>query len=606
MDNVNGSNISDELTKRIVSYQEETSDFLQALLSLLGMKYYLNSKNITLHVKRLSDGIDESDYNFEKRFIYGDINTLSKTLSFEKMPISENIETYKDPLMLISDENEIDEYIKQRIIKRKEHKLDTFPVLIFCDDFFTVREGESFGYLNIIESIQQVCGDNCYAMAFKMSDMKKDNKYVKAYINYLDMILHLREAKECVVGAFEYIDGVIDTLNVVVKNTNYTDIKRLAAIAKIKNYLKFRDNLIKKYNGLDKLIKKVDGLILIIRNQYDKHIDCIRKKEPLKRASSMAVHIDLKYGTFKDQLLAFLTKVKESSLFTNNDFLPRDTVSLVEESYKEINTNTSELTLIGTFSSGKTTMINTFLGHAHKLHTSKNHNTAVLMQIKKKPDNEQYEFYEVINKEKLIWSLIKPAYLETKLYRNPFPDRAKVISIRQNEQGYVVKLKEISGEKKIKDIHIAKMHKLCISEKDVVDGGASLIMTDISENELQLASKNELQLLMEYISKKKLIHPKVKVSCKNGEREYKDKDAIRFLDKLGKCEKYNQISKANRHPLVYAESLSELMGEEIVFATFFSNILENGKKVKLDEDGWKDFGGSDKQDPFCEAPECYM
>lgn len=609
MANANGSSISDKLTNRIDSYKDETRELVKKLLSLLCMKDYLNDKNMTLHVKRLSDGIDESDYDFEKRFITGDLKTLSKTLSFEKLPISENIETYKYPLVLISDENEIDEYVRQRIIKRKEQELEIFPVLVFCDDFFTVREGESFGYISIIESIEQACGENCRAMVFKMSDMKKGNEYVKAYIDYLDMVLHLREAKECVEEAFEYIDGVIDRLRIVINDINYTDIKRLAAIAKSKNYLIFREQLIIKYKELDEIVKKVDGLIFEIRNKYDEHIYSIRKKEPLKKASSMAVHIDLKYGTLKDQLVAFLTKVRKSSLFNNNDFLLKDTVSLVEESFKEINTNSSELTLIGTFSSGKTTMINTFLGHAHKLHTSKNHNTAVLMRIKKKPDNEQYEFYEVINKEKLIWSLIKPAYLETKLYKNPFPGRAKVIGIRRTEQGYIVKLREISGEKRIQDVRIGKMHKLCISENVVIDGDSSLIIADVSEKELQLASKTELQLLIEYISKKKLIHPRIRVSYKNGEREYKDKDVIKFLNRLSKCEKYNQVSRDNRQPMISAESLSKLMGADIFFTTFFAEILVDGKKVKLDKKGWEDFCGTEVVSgkiPFCEAPECYM
>lgn len=151
MVNANGSSISENLTNKIDLLKGETKELVKEFLSLLCMKDYLNDKKITLHVKRLSDGIGESDSYFERRFIYGDIKTLSKTISFEKLPISENIETYKYPLVLISDENEIDEYVRQRIIKRKEHELETFPVLVLCDDFFTVREGESFGYISILK-----------------------------------------------------------------------------------------------------------------------------------------------------------------------------------------------------------------------------------------------------------------------------------------------------------------------------------------------------------------------------------------------------------------------------------------------------------------------
>lgn len=446
-----------------------------------------------------------------------------------------------------------------------------------------------------------------------MSDMKKENKYVKAYIDYLDMVLHLREAKECIEESFEYIDGVIDKLRIVINDTNYTDIRKLAAIAKIKSYWHFREDLKTKKRNLNELDKRVNGLIVDIRDKYDKHIYSIRKMEPFKTASPMAVHVGLKYGTLKDQFLAFLESVSKSNLFNDNDCLPRNTVSLVERSHKEINTNTSELTLIGTFSSGKTTMINTFLGHAHKLHTSKNHNTAVLMQIKKKPDNEQYEFYEVIYKKKLKWSLIKPAYLGTILYKNPFPGRTRVIDIRQKEQEYIVKLMEISGRHRNQNVHIGKMHKLCISRNDVIDGNSSLIKEDKSEKELKLASKTELQLLIDYILEKKLINPEIKVICRNREIEYKDESALRFLKKLSKCEKYNRVSIDSIQPMISAESLSKLMGEDIVFTTFFAEILVDGKRVKLDKKGWKEFCGTEEQGlptsdkiPFCEAPECYM
>lgn len=159
MAKANENCISDNLTNRIDLIKGETKELVKELLSLLCMEDYLNDKNITLHVKRLSDGVDESDYYFEKKFVSGEIKSLSKSLSFEKLPISENIETYKYPLVLISDENEIDEYVRHRLIKRKEHEFKTYPILVFCDDFFTVREGESFGYINIIESIEQACGE---------------------------------------------------------------------------------------------------------------------------------------------------------------------------------------------------------------------------------------------------------------------------------------------------------------------------------------------------------------------------------------------------------------------------------------------------------------
>lgn len=604
--------VNEYLTNKIEIIKDETRELIKEILSLLCMNDYFNDKNITLHVKRLSDGIDETDSFYERIFINGGIQSLSKNITFEELPISEKIETYKHPLVIISDENEIDEYIRQRIVKRKENALEIYPVIVFCDDFFTVREGESFGYINIIESLESACGDNCHAMPFMISDMRKNNLFLKAYIDYMDMVLHLKEANKCVEESFEYIDSVIDKLRIIIDNEN-KDVKKLAAITKIKNYIQYREKLIIKSNSLNEQVKKVDGIFIEIREKYDEHIYCIRKKEPLRSASSMAVHIDLKYGTFKDQLRSFLMEVRKSTLFEKNEHLCINTESLFRESFKELDSNTSELTLIGTFSSGKTTMINTFLGHRHKLHTSKDHNTAVLMQIIKKPEDEKNEYCKVIYKDKLIWSVIKPAYMETKLYRNPFPGRAKVISIRRTEQGFVVKIREMSGEKRIQDVMVGKMHKLSIYENCVVEGGASLIGNNASEKELKLASKKEVQLMIDYINEKKLIHPVIRVSCKTGEKEYRDKKALGFLEKLIECDKYNRISRESRQPMISVNDLFDLMRSEIFFATFYSDIEVENKRMELDDKGWRVFFGTEDKHlsnsntiPFCEAPDCYM
>ncbi len=185
--------MDDDLKIRTDSIKDETRNDIKELLSFLCMQEPINDKKVVLHVKRLSDGIDDSDSYLEKKFVTGKIGMQSATLSFDYMPVSASIETYEYPLVLISDENEIDENIRKRIIKRKEKKYVSFLVIVFCDDFFTVRDGESFGYINIIESIEEACGDNCKAMAFKMSDMKKGNAFVYAYMNYLDMVLHVDE-----------------------------------------------------------------------------------------------------------------------------------------------------------------------------------------------------------------------------------------------------------------------------------------------------------------------------------------------------------------------------------------------------------------------------
>lgn len=86
-----------------------------------------------------------SDYNTPDAIMYTSYFTdgifkkiASKSICFTLMPINEKIQTYPKPLLLISDQSELDTNTKQIVSIRRARGLQTFPIIIFPDNFFSL------------------------------------------------------------------------------------------------------------------------------------------------------------------------------------------------------------------------------------------------------------------------------------------------------------------------------------------------------------------------------------------------------------------------------------------------------------------------------------
>ncbi len=622
------------VVRKICSLENETAGLLEAFYQRLGSEGTLAAKKMPLCIKRLSDGMDESDYGYEEVFTKGEIGRASQKLVFERLFIDKKMEEYAEPLLLISDEYEIDKNVENRIQARRSRGYRMFPVIILPDDFFIPTQGEVFGYIQLLETLETAC--ECKPMAFKRGDICSGSPYVKGYVGYLFVAVGIERAIAAKDEIQRFLSGAIDYLKKEGNDSSASAVRRLAACGKIEAYCQRWRDLERESQQFENKRSEAEALLGELREQYDRHIAEIMKYEPEKKKTPIQVRMALKYGDMKRRIDDFLEEMRQSELSEKDDRLSKKTGELIKNTKADLSSKASELTLAGTFSSGKTTMINALLDHAHKLHTSKGHNTAALMQIKRK-EADAPEEYEVVWKEHLVWNLLKPQYTENDRIRNPFPGRAKVIQIQETADAYSIEIKSLEGKGEKQTIKVGKTHELCVSEKNVLDKNAPLIKVKSDAQYLRMVTRDELNLLIEYIEDGRLCHPKVicmegmrphptdvilsGLKAKKSEREgapktgLADGDALEFLKTLSSHERYKD-GKGNIRGMTSAVEIRDLMKREIREAIFEADIALKAQRVILDEAGWQNFCGEaeerlaytqqKKTIPFCEAPECYM
>ncbi len=566
------------------------------------------SNNLVLYVKELSCELSEHEYNYENMFVNGIISRIPSNIRFEKMPIYSSFESFKEPLLLISDENEIDSITSAKLSQRRNSGLDTFPVIIFGDDFFSRREGESFGYLPIIESLEDSIAEDCHSMALKMSDVLDNIEYIYIYLDYLYMMVTIYSYANRINVAKDYIERIIKYI--VSKDINNNSaLAQILLNNKVKSYINKLNILVDYERILAQKKHDVESIIVDLRNEYDKRILLLRNKEVLKNASPMAVHLDLKYGDIKSQINSFLSKVKRSNVIEFKEFYVNDIDEIIDKTKNENDSNASEMTLVGTFSSGKTTLINTFLGHEHKLHTSKNHNTAVLTKIKK--NKLEYEYYEIFYKDKLVWDIVKPAYMNTQMF-NPFDEKTRVVRIGEEDSNYVVRLRLLSDKNQKLTMRINKSHKLAIAENDIIEGKAPLTKNNYISQGYQLTTKSEVKYLLKAIKNNKIINSKIHILSRDNEKIISGDKVLKTLERISMLENYKNVSSETRRPSISVESIYNMFGD-ILYVRFIGDIKMSNETRKLDNKGWLEFCGKEEKGklksdklPFCEMPDCYM
>lgn len=588
--------------------QLSTERLLNDVETMLCQGKDISTKPAEVCIQFLTDGLTNEYKGDTAMFVSGPVSRVSKNAVFKELPISRNLNTYPEPMVLLTDSNEIDRSIAERLyIRNKKTKAISFPAIIFSDDFFERREGQYFGYTDIIETLENAC--NCKAMAFRRSDITSDNIFVSIYTEYVGYSVKLNKLRKMTRETCEYICSMLNTLDSESKNGK-TSFRKLAAVGKARQYYMLLSDLAISLNKIDEKINEWSGIFTKLRESYDRYIDKMVMDTPLKSDSAFVVNIDLKYGVFRSQMQQFINKIKSSPLMG----LPDGTLDYPTEQYVEateirIDSHTSELTLLGTFSSGKTTMINTLLGHRKKLRTSRNHNTAVLMNIIYKGDTN-YERYDIVYKSRLIWDLIKPNSFDKNII-NPLNARARILSIVEDHGANIISLQKVSGGE-IHKITIRSGLKLNIKQGDIINADESLVVKRFSLDMLLLCSYNELKLLAEYIELGKLSSPQIKILFTKGQNKtLSGKASLTFIKKLAGFSIYSNITKS-KQTTVACDRLFQHMGEQIVSANIEADIQLKNRTVPLDEKGWLDLcGNTDVTDtsaapPFSESPSCYM
>lgn len=595
-----------DLLTRLSDLQLSTESLLNDTEAILCQGNDISTKPAQVCIQFLTDGLTNEYKGDTALFVSGPVTKVSKKAVFKELPISRNLETYPEPMVLLTDSNEIDPNIAKRLDTRCEKtKAVSFPAIIFSDDFFERHEGQYFGYIDIIETLEDSC--NCKVMAFRRSDITSGSKFVSIYTEYVGYSVKLYDLRKVIQETCEYICLMLDTLELEIKKSS-SSFRKLSAIVKTRQYNKLLSNLDNSLKKVDEKINDWSGIMTKLRESYDRHIDKLVMDTPLKSDSAFVVNIDLKYGIFRSQMQQFIDKIKSSPLIGLPDgSLDYPTEQYVQSTEARIDSQTSELTLLGTFSSGKTTMINTLLGHRKKLRTSRNHNTAVLMNIEYKGDTS-YERYDIVYKQRLIWDLIKPNSFDKRII-NPLQAKAKVLSIVEEQGSNIICLQKIRGGE-IRKITIRSGRKLNVKQGDIISADESLVVKSLSQDKLMLASCNELKILVEYIESGKLSSPQIKFFTKGQSKTLGGKSVTNFINRLTSLKSYSKT--LSKQVTVNSNDVLQLMGEQIISAYIEADINIPNRTVPLDEKGWLELcGNTDINDmsaapPFSEAPSCYM
>lgn len=525
----------------------------------------------------------------------------------KRMPITYSIENYPKPIILLSDEQELDNESQKIIRKRYENGFKTFPIIMLSDEYFKLIYGEIFTYNDIVKTLENSTKEK--VMVFQQNQYK----YLEEYIDIVKVLIGIHNYKQWISDLRHYLEEEIEKYNCDIDEERIFGLVVCQHIKAIIQLNKELDNIEKRF---DEHTKEWNAELVGIREKYDR--DVLKKitQRPTDKISPFVLNIDLKYAALQNYLRQYLEK---DFIKKDYDFISKDLENLVLETEKSIQTNKAQLSLIGTFSSGKTTLINTFLGEREiPLRTSMGHNTAVLMHLYYENTNDEY--YDIIYKDQLVWSVVKPAIVDKGVVNREASDII-ILDILKDDSGiYSVKYSIADTGKKYTKRFRTKLN-MAVKKGDRVKPGASLTYNAHSDSEMvEVCSKSEIELILLLIKQSK----KYKLKFIDNTIENKE-EIIRLLNKV-----YNIASdKSSTHKYdVFCEKIGVSINESNMLMSlkrqtsykcssykrieFECNIDKQTERKKLDRQGWIDLCGDpntniyDNKVVFSEAPECYM
>lgn len=587
-----------KLNDVFAALKEEKKDLLEKLQQ---KGIFADQAAERVYVRTLyDDGVD----TLTDLFMGDSFKQYGGNVIFERLPVTQSM--YSDvPLLIISDESEVDQESSRKLCDRQNSDAPTFPVIIFPDDYFKTRKGENLAYIPICESLKAAAA--CSIMPFRKRDINEQPAVVKLFVGYICEAVVLwrikRELRSLLAKLEEECAQVYQmTGGPDAECTSGRLIEKMAACNYLGILAERCEFIRKKLEKIDRLSVRYSGFENTLHDEYDKHILGIVTHVNEEDASDFSIRLKLTYGILNNNL-EDLCRQAEREL--NRDKLSYPLEQVVDATRRAIGSSAADIAFIGTFSSGKTTLINTLLGHRHKLRTSGKHNTAVLMELAATDTEEEY--YEIKYKKELKWDMIYPSTFTTKSFVNEFDCNAKVISVRKSADGSsVIRYRSVkTGE--IREANVGSGHVLAVREGALMRPRASLVAVDMDRNVFRLCSLAELAYIEELLSSPKvsevcLIHSEGETKGVNGVRKF-----IADIKPL-----YEGTQNEYATPSRKREDLKAILGnraDRYRIATFSCKLTKFcDRKRRLDEKGWQDFVGEGPGNltPFSESPECYM
>lgn len=576
------------LKKEIKKLREETGRIVPG-----------DGKIAPIYVRMLFDG----NNSLCSTFVSDACADLNVKVKFEYLPITKSIDEDL-PLILISDDTEIDNETAARLDRRKRTDAPTFPLIIFSDDYFILREGESLAYAQTCDTLREK--SERPIMPFRRQDLFKQRDIFSMYVECIAQITTLYDIRKSLESVNEELISELEAIRAkYAELPNDGDMENMLDKLPLNVFLVALAGSCLGNKGLIErigaLIDKLDGFVNSLHEEYDRHIDSIITHKTTRNSSAYSVAIDLKYGVLNGYLKKLCTEAERE--FSREEF----SISLsgtVSNTRSALDSKAAELAFIGTFSSGKTTLINALLGHKHKLRTSGAHNTAVLMELVYAQNEEHYE---IVHKDTLKWDIIQYNSNENKSIVNTFDCNARVISVEKNKFGFtIIRYQAVKGN----EVRVAKIgggHTLAVVKGSVVRSNESFINRNVDKNTVRLCSLNELNYIEKLIASDGVSD--IKLSTLGG--------TIRSLAQIrqiiARLKPFYSNSKRNcTQPTVNIEKIKGQWGSDfskIEECTFECKLFGfKNQSFELDDTGWDNFMGNEEKgmDPFCESPACYM
>lgn len=518
-----------------------------------------------------------------------------------ELPITYNSITYPKPMILISDDLELDKNTSEIISMRRENGYHTFPVIIFSDKIFELAYGENFSYMSTIEVFENIVKEK--VMVFRKSEFK----YLGDYLMILSRLMKVYSCRNLLDQFSRYLKSEIGQIDKLIDNVS--GISGVINITRANAALKLFEDIQNLESRLKSREDEWNAEILKVREICDKEaVETVRGLE-LQEFSPFVVNIDLKYGALRRYIQSFLD---HELLKGDYGFLNEDIQKKRVETQQDIEENVARLSLIGTFSSGKTTLINTFLGNREiPLRTSMGHNTAVLMQLFYEPSD--HEYYDINFKDKLMWSVIKPD-ITNNTPINLEKNDIKIISVELEGSGNLLIQYAVRGTKEKYHKRIRASANMAVKPGDILKPGEAFVRKGAQiSNYVIICSAGELRLI-----KKLVTEAGGSGQCKltmldNGSilGTKKILDILSRIEKIAK-EKSTTIPYSEVYKLIDLKQATLKPDMRYTRIVFECGLQKKKERRALDRNGWIALCGMADQKnnvvvpAFSEQPECYM
>lgn len=572
---------------------QSTNELMKKMDSLsLAEHFNFSSDRIPVYVKTLYEG-----YNgFSDRLVDGSFDVLiDRKIKFCHMPVVSATETFENPLLLLCDSTEPDKESIAKMVERTENGLITYSLILFPDTFFQLNAGEKLSYIPICDCVKEHTGST--PMSLKYEDFSESSYYMKKYLQCLNYSIRLNMAKYCVDEMVKHIKNIH-----LLPSESGDVFTRLVYLEQKQAAVKQLYTLLELAGKINDLLKQWEGVLNNVRNEYDNRIRSIVFRDKVADASPVAIRLDLKYNSNVGDIKRFAEYARNNQHI--DTICMRKAVDLANNTLERLSNNTTTLSFIGTFSSGKTTFINSLLGMKHMLPTSARHNTAILTQINN--SDKPCDYYKIDYCDRIEWDIISPVTFDPSSCTNPFSSKARVMRISRKNNSYIILLKNMDPPYDLHCKHISGARELCVAENDVVYPGASLIRINKDPKTWQLCSMNELLYIEEILKSDVAMNSQI-----NGQAV----DKKYLLDLINQLKKFSEI-KGNRatEKRVRAEELAAKLNKSITSIepiVFSCNMKEReNKEVLLDSDNaWTLLCGNPDEEESIALTEqacCYM